>query len=116
MPALSLALKPKGRGASVRKAKNRYRHSLRQPEEGQARVPEEVRETSSDLQQEMLAALPSLSPEGKRPDLRDAFTRAAEGPRAKRSAARARREASPASRCRGHRGRVSAGARTGTQR
>src|SRR5690606_34730384 len=32
MPALTLELKPKGRGASVRKSKNRYRDSLRAAE------------------------------------------------------------------------------------
>lgn len=63
----------------MRKTKNRYRDSLRQPEEQQTRVPEEVRGAYSDLQQDMLAALSLLSPEGKTVDLRDAFTRAAEG-------------------------------------
>ncbi|GEP60431.1 relaxase/mobilization nuclease domain-containing protein [Reyranella soli] len=78
MPALTLELKPKGRGASVRKAKNRYQDSLREREERQARVPEEARETSTDLQQEMLAALASTAPGAKTVDLQDAFTRAAE--------------------------------------
>jgi hypothetical protein len=78
MPALTLELKPKGRGASVRKAKNRYQDSLREREERQARVPEEARETSSDLLHEMLAALASTEPGAKTVDLQDAFTRAAE--------------------------------------
>lgn len=78
IPALSLELKPKSRRASERKAKSRYQDSLREREERQARVPEEARETSSDLQSEMLAALSSLSPKGRTVDLRDAFTLAAE--------------------------------------
>ncbi|MER8995627.1 hypothetical protein [Mesorhizobium sp. M0520] len=34
MPALTLELKPKGRGALVRKAQNRYKDTLRVPESG----------------------------------------------------------------------------------
>ena len=53
MPALKLG--PRGRGASVRKAKNRYQDSLRTPEERQKRV--ETPEKAADLSAAHRAAL-----------------------------------------------------------
>lgn len=56
MPALTLELKPRGHGASVRKAQNRYKDTLRVPEERQARV-DEAASPPIDLQQAMQDAL-----------------------------------------------------------
>jgi hypothetical protein len=95
MPALSFELKPKGRGASVRKAKNRYQDSLRTPEERQTRA-EPLRQV--DLRaahEEALAADTSI----RRPvDLTATFARAAEDTSAGRAAGT--RAASRTSRCR----------------
>ncbi len=77
MPALTLELKPKGRSASVRKAQNRYKDSLRVPEERQARVDESASQPI-DLQQAMQDALAAQSPLSKAVDVQDAFTRAAD--------------------------------------
>ncbi|MDE3767572.1 relaxase/mobilization nuclease domain-containing protein [Sinorhizobium meliloti] len=78
MPALTLELKPKGRRASVRKAQNRYKDSLRVPEERQARVEETEQSRPIDLQQSLQDALAAQSPLSKAVDVRDAFTRAAD--------------------------------------
>lgn len=76
MPALTLELKPKGRGATVRKAQNRYRDSLRAAEDKYARHVPEAQDRPVDLQQAMQDALAAQSPLAKAIDLQDAFTRA----------------------------------------
>ncbi|PNG24399.1 relaxase [Methylocella silvestris] len=77
MPALTLELKPRGRSASVRKSKNRYRDPLKAAEERYApRVPEE-KDKPIDLQQAMQDAQAAQSPFPKAVDLQDAFTRVA---------------------------------------
>ncbi|WP_439543994.1 relaxase/mobilization nuclease domain-containing protein [Hyphomicrobium sp.] len=77
MPALSLELKPRGRGASVRKAKNRYQDSLRTPEE---RLPrEETPREPIDLRRAHEEALAADTPIRRPVDLKAVFTQAAEG-------------------------------------
>lgn len=73
MPALKLG--PRGRGASVRKAKNRYKDSLRTPEERQKRV--EVPEKAADLSAAHRAALAAEKPLESSADARGDFNRAA---------------------------------------
>jgi hypothetical protein len=76
MPALSFELKPKGRGASVRKAKNRYQDSLRTPEERQARAEPQG---PVDLRAAHEEALAAETPIRRPVDLTATFARAAEG-------------------------------------
>lgn len=77
MPALNLELSPRGRKASVRKAKNRYQDSLREREERQPKAQERDEEREIKALHEAMARAveEALSPEL---DLRAAFTRAAE--------------------------------------
>jgi hypothetical protein len=73
MPALKLG--PRGRGASVRKAQNRYKDSLRTPEEKQKRVA--APEKATDLSAAHRAALAADKPLESRADARGDFNRAA---------------------------------------
>ncbi|GLS33500.1 hypothetical protein GCM10007937_52120 [Mesorhizobium albiziae] len=100
-------MKPKGRGASVRKAQNRYKDSLRVSEERQARVDESVSQPI-DLQQAMQDALAAQSPLSKAVDLHDAFARAADDGKSGAGQASGMRARLPRSRSRGRRGRESA--------
>lgn len=79
-PALNLELRPRGRGASVRKAQNRYKDALRERKERlpkeQARNEEKVNEALHEAL--VRAALETMSTEV---DLKSAFTKAAEDDR-----------------------------------
>ncbi|MER9158333.1 hypothetical protein [Mesorhizobium sp. M0778] len=109
MPALTLELKPKGRGALVRKAQNRYKDTLRVPEERQARV-DQAASPSIDLQQAMQDALAAQSPLSKAVDVRDGSRAQPMTGRAGTDRAVVMRARLPRSRSRGRRGVVSAGA------
>jgi hypothetical protein len=75
MPALSFDLKPKGRGASVRKAQNRYKDTLRTPEERQPRAEPRG---PIDLRAAHNEALAAETPIRRPVDLSATFARAAE--------------------------------------
>jgi len=76
MPALKLALKPRGRSAVPHKARDRYRDKLAVPEERKARLEQPEHGAVRDSLREKFAPDSALT---RAPDARDAFTRAAEG-------------------------------------
>ncbi len=82
MPSLSLELKPKGRGASVRRAKDRYRNRAEAAEEAAMREAirqEEKRHAPGiDLQQAHHEALQREEPWTRAVDLAGDFARAAQ--------------------------------------
>jgi hypothetical protein len=81
MPALKLDLKPKGRGAAVRRAKDRYRDRSGAEEREVQQVPQEERREERDgrgeLQQALQAALAREQPWSKEVDLAGDFAKAA---------------------------------------
>lgn len=92
MPALALELKPRGRSASVRRAKDRYRdrsgveERVRQEQAAQERAEErdmrarmqaDQQPQEIDLQQEHREALARQEPWSKKVDLAGDFARAA---------------------------------------
>lgn len=81
MPALNLDLKPKGRGAAVRRAKDRYRDRSgaeeRENQQVRHEVTRQVPTGKSDLQRALQEALAREQPWSKEVDLAGDFARAA---------------------------------------